>query len=84
MARLSRGWQSSACVGSAILDDFEADEDGNVYLSAPSHVRRANRSFAALQQIYARLRRPDGCPWDREQSELTTVPHIVEEADELR
>jgi tetrapyrrole methylase family protein/MazG family protein len=41
-------------------------------------------SMAALRHIYARLRRPDGCPWDREQSELSTVPHIVEEAGELR
>lgn len=37
-----------------------------------------------LRQIYARLRAPDGCPWDREQTELTIVPHIVEEAEELR
>lgn len=41
-------------------------------------------SLEGLRHIYARLRRPDGCPWDREQTELTTVPHIVEEAEELR
>jgi tetrapyrrole methylase family protein / MazG family protein len=62
---------------------FEADEDGNLYL-AEQGILTANQSFAALQQIYARLRRPDGCPWDREQTELTTVPHIIEETDELR
>lgn len=41
-------------------------------------------SIDDLREIYARLRAPDGCPWDREQNELTIVPHIVEEAEELR
>ena len=41
-------------------------------------------SIDNLREIYARLRAPDGCPWDREQTELTTVPHIAEEAEELR
>jgi tetrapyrrole methylase family protein/MazG family protein len=63
--------------------EFVADEDGNLYLPAQDMLT-AHQSVAALQQVYARLRRPDGCPWDREQTELSTVPHIIEEANELR
>jgi uncharacterized protein YabN with tetrapyrrole methylase and pyrophosphatase domain len=59
------------------------DEWGNVDLAARPPLN-ANTSIAALRHIYARLRRPDGCPWDREQSELSILPHIIEEAEELR
>lgn len=59
------------------------DEEG-VFLIVPFAVTDGGPSLSALRQIYARLRRPDGCPWDREQTELSTLPHIVEETDELR
>lgn len=36
-----------------------------------------------LLQVMARLRAPDGCPWDREQDHLTLRWHAVEEAYEL-
>lgn len=61
----------------------EADDEGNLTLPA-GDLLSGTPSVAALRQIYARLRRPDGCPWDREQTELSTVPHILEEAEELR
>lgn len=35
-----------------------------------------------LQQIITRLRAPDGCPWDREQTEESMAPHLLEEAFE--
>ena len=60
----------------------EPDDDGNLTIPAVDPLS-GTPSVAALRQIYARLRRPDGCPWDREQTELSTVPHIVEEAEEL-
>ena len=44
---------------------------------------RAAQSFARLQTIVARLRAPDGCPWDREQTHLTLRPHLTEEAAEV-
>jgi len=59
------------------------DEWGNLDLRARAPLD-AGTSLAALQHIYARLRRPDGCPWDREQTELSILPHVAEEADELR
>ncbi len=33
-----------------------------------------------LMQIIARLRSPDGCPWDREQTHETLKPYLIEEA----
>jgi MazG family protein len=36
-----------------------------------------------LLEIMARLRAPDGCPWDREQTHASIVPHTIEEAYEV-
>jgi len=43
----------------------------------------AGRSFEDFQQVIARLRAPDGCPWDREQTHLTLRAHLLEEAYEV-
>ena len=40
-------------------------------------------SFEDFQQIIARLRRYDGCPWDREQTHLSLRPYLLEEAYEV-
>ncbi len=37
----------------------------------------------ALPWLVARLRAPDGCPWDREQDHLTLRPFLLEEAYEV-
>lgn len=39
-------------------------------------------AFARLLAIVDRLRAPDGCPWDREQTLASMAPHLVEEAHE--
>ena len=39
-------------------------------------------SFEAFQEIVARLRAPNGCPWDREQTHLSLRPFLLEEAYE--
>jgi tetrapyrrole methylase family protein / MazG family protein len=39
-------------------------------------------SFEAFQEVIARLRAPDGCPWDREQTHLSLRPFLLEEAYE--
>lgn len=44
-------------------------------LSAPS-------SFSSLQDIVARLRAPEGCPWDREQTLQSLRPFLLEETYE--
>jgi len=40
-------------------------------------------AFAALQNVSARLRAPDGCPWDRELTWDTLRPTLLEETYEL-
>jgi tetrapyrrole methylase family protein / MazG family protein len=39
--------------------------------------------FERLLQIMARLRGPDGCPWDREQTRTSLKPYLIEEAYEV-
>lgn len=39
-------------------------------------------SFESFQEVIARLRAPDGCPWDREQTHLSLRPFLLEEAYE--
>ncbi len=41
------------------------------------------RNIAALLGIMARLRAPDGCPWDHQQTFETIAPHTIEEAYEV-
>ncbi|MBF0620283.1 MAG: nucleoside triphosphate pyrophosphohydrolase [Magnetococcales bacterium] len=37
----------------------------------------------ALSDLVARLRAPDGCPWDREQTLNSLLPHTIEEVYEV-
>jgi tetrapyrrole methylase family protein/MazG family protein len=39
--------------------------------------------FEQLRDIVARLRSPDGCPWDREQTNVSLVSPVLEEAYEV-
>ncbi len=39
--------------------------------------------FERAVEVMARLRAPDGCPWDREQDHHTLKPYLVEEAYEV-
>jgi MazG family protein len=39
--------------------------------------------FEKLCDIVAKLRAPDGCPWDREQTNASLVPPLLEEAYEV-
>ncbi|OYT73061.1 MAG: nucleoside triphosphate pyrophosphohydrolase [Chloracidobacterium sp. CP2_5A] len=43
----------------------------------------ADRRFQALIEVMARLRAPNGCPWDREQTHQTLKPYLLEEAYEV-
>ena len=42
-----------------------------------------SESFDRLCQIMDRLRDPEGCPWDREQTLTTLSPYLIEEAHEV-
>jgi tetrapyrrole methylase family protein/MazG family protein len=39
--------------------------------------------FAKLRQIIAKLRDPDGCPWDRKQTHASLKPYLLEECYEV-
>src|SRR5437660_8233194 len=43
----------------------------------------ATEQFGRLIEIMARLRAPDGCPWDREQTIDTLKPFVLEETYEV-
>jgi MazG family protein len=46
------------------------------------NLKRAAASFAKLCEIVAKLRTPGGCPWDREQTNESLLPPLIEEAYE--
>jgi tetrapyrrole methylase family protein / MazG family protein len=52
---------------------------------APSESTRltAGEWFEKLAAVQARLRAPDGCPWDREQTHASLRTYLVEEAYEV-
>jgi tetrapyrrole methylase family protein/MazG family protein len=52
-------------------------------LDAPAELGESS-SLASLEQVVARLRAPDGCPWDREQTFASVYPLMLEECEELR
>lgn len=43
----------------------------------------SHSSFTELVNVMARLRGPDGCPWDREQTHQSLKPFLLEEAYEV-
>lgn len=45
--------------------------------------RQAALEFQKLVDIVAKLRGPNGCPWDKEQSQKSLAPYAIEEAYEL-
>ena len=50
---------------------------------APLSPEQAASSPWAMPWISERLRRPDGCPWDREQTHASLRNHLLEEAYEV-
>ncbi|MGE5213144.1 MAG: nucleoside triphosphate pyrophosphohydrolase [Nitrospirota bacterium] len=48
----------------------------------PDHRPQITDGFTKLCDIVAKLRGPDGCPWDREQTNDSLVPALIEEAYE--
>lgn len=66
------------------------DLDRNVELSnltsvyippVPDHL--LNHTFSNFREVIRRLRAPDGCPWDREQTHESLKMHSIEEVYEL-
>lgn len=44
---------------------------------------KEQKTLQDLIELMARLRAPDGCPWDREQTYATLAPMLIEEAYEV-
>jgi MazG family protein len=51
--------------------------------SPSSHQSPVTDHFQRLCEIVAKLRAPDGCPWDREQTNETLLPGLIEEVYEV-
>jgi MazG family protein len=49
----------------------------------PTSPGSAGTAFEALVEVMRRLRAPDGCPWDREQTLQTLKTYVIEEAYEV-
>ena len=45
--------------------------------------QRAAEKFVELLEIVEKLRGPDGCPWDKEQTHASLLPYFLEEAYEV-
>jgi MazG family protein len=51
--------------------------------AGPVPSSRGGARLLDLVKVQARLREPDGCPWDREQTHRTLARHLLEETHEL-
>jgi tetrapyrrole methylase family protein/MazG family protein len=78
VARLGAADVAPTTVG-ALTD---ADLGGAVYLP-PIEPELAVAGPWAMPYISDRLRRPDGCPWDQEQTHASLRKHLLEEAYEV-
>jgi tetrapyrrole methylase family protein/MazG family protein len=50
--------------------------------AGPVPASRQGERLLDLVKVIARLRAPDGCPWDREQTHASLARHLLEEAHE--
>jgi len=60
----------------------ERDEKDGLRVLPPRDPYEDLASLGAVARIAERLRQPDGCPWDREQTHASLRPHLLEEAYE--
>ncbi len=63
---------------------YEIDRSGHIDDTSVLYVPALEKgtSFESFQEVIARLRAPDGCPWDREQTHLSLRKHLLEETYE--
>jgi tetrapyrrole methylase family protein/MazG family protein len=65
------------------LGSGAAAGDSAILYLPPLPPLTALRTAATLRSIVARLRAPDGCPWDRQQTHQSLKPFVLEEAYEV-
>ncbi len=61
--------------------DWQTDLDHLTSLLVPATSQQT--SVSAFQNVLARLRAPNGCPWDREQTHQSLQSNLLEEAYEV-
>lgn len=65
------------------LSKLGRDVSTNAFcLFVPARTELRNRTFDELVALMSRLRGPDGCLWDREQTHKSLARHLIEEAYE--
>ena len=65
----------------AVILDAITEADG-LLLLPPREPYADLAAVSTVARIAERLRQPDGCPWDREQTHASLRPHLLEEAYE--
>jgi uncharacterized protein YabN with tetrapyrrole methylase and pyrophosphatase domain len=66
----------------AAVEAAERDSGDGLLVLPPRDPFADLASLGAVGRIAERLRAPDGCPWDREQTHASLRPHLLEEAYE--
>lgn len=64
------------------LNQLEKSSNLSAFTSLKVEPMNENSAFERFQDIVARLRAPDGCPWDREQTHESLRQHLLEESYE--
>ncbi len=72
-----------ARAGAVVTSGSAAAPDSLTAAHGARFGRRAASALAGLALVMARLRGPDGCPWDAEQTHESLRVHLVEEAHEV-
>ena len=68
---------------------FELDRQKNydattaLYVPSSTYEQRSRHDFEDVMRIVRRLRAPNGCPWDREQTHMSLKNALLEECYEL-
>ena len=60
-----------------------AARPSNDRMTNPPPELKPSRDIAVLLEVMRRLRAPDGCPWDREQTFAIIAPYTIEESYEV-
>lgn len=61
----------------------EIDNLTTVYVPPVTEQTQRLKEWQTFRDIIAKLRSPEGCPWDREQTHESLRPYLLEEAHEL-
>ncbi|MBM7646457.1 tetrapyrrole methylase family protein/MazG family protein [Scopulibacillus daqui] len=63
--------------------NIEVDNLTSVYVPPVKDRNLLNHTFPALRKVIRKLRSPEGCPWDREQTHESLKKYLVEETYEV-